>query len=141
MINSEEYLETTDIILREDMTRYEELTGRSADDKNIPIIEIHAFLEGIDKGIEEFKKMKEEISMTNGCGDFISTYDVQKLISKHIAELKGDQKIEESENHNLKEAANKIWDICKESPAMGNAVMDLIGEDAYQRVMIMINES
>lgn len=43
-----------------------------------------------------------------------------------------------SENVNeykLKVAANKIWDICKESPEMGNAVMDLIGEEAYQRVM------
>ena len=58
-----------------------------------------------------------------------------------MSELTTKEIIEESENHNLKEAANKIWDICKESPEMGNAIMNLIGEDAYQRVMIMINES
>ena len=36
-------------------------------------------------------KIKREISMTNGCGDFIATYDVQKLIDKYISELKGEQ--------------------------------------------------
>ncbi len=35
-----------------------------------------------------------------------------------------------------KAAANKIWEICKESPEIGNAVMDLLGDDAYQRVMM-----
>ena len=35
----------------------------------------------------------------------------------------------------LRKAARKIWKICKESPEMGNAVMDLIGDEAYQRVM------
>lgn len=34
-----------------------------------------------------------------------------------------------------KAAANKIWNICKESPAMGNAVMDLIGDDAYMKII------
>lgn len=37
-----------------------------------------------------------------------------------------------------KAAANKIWDICKESPAMGNAVMDIIGSDSYLNVMNII---
>lgn len=32
------------------------------------------------------------------------------------------------------EAAQKIWAICKISPEMGNAVMDTIGCDAYDRV-------
>lgn len=32
-------------------------------------------------------------------------------------------------------AATKIWNICKESPEMGNAVMDLIGSDAYMKVV------
>ena len=35
----------------------------------------------------------------------------------------------------ISEAAKKIWDICKESPAMGNAVMDLIGSDAYMKIV------
>lgn len=34
-----------------------------------------------------------------------------------------------------KAAANKILDICKESPAMGNAVMVLIGSDAYMKII------
>lgn len=42
---------------------------------------------------------------------------------------------ESLKNYKLKVAANKIWDICKESPEMGNAVMDLIGVEAYQKVM------
>lgn len=41
--------------------------------------------------------------------------------------------------HDLKAAAEKIWDICKESPEMGNAVMDLIGDEAYKRVMMFKN--
>lgn len=32
-------------------------------------------------------------------------------------------------------AATQIWAICKESPEMGNAVMDLIGEEGYQNVL------
>lgn len=42
---------------------------------------------------------------------------------------------EKLNDYKLKVAANKIWDICKESPEMGNAVMDLIGDEAYQKVM------
>ena len=41
--------------------------------------------------------------------------------------------------HDLKTAAEKIWDICKESPEIGNAVMDLIGDEAYKRVMMFKN--
>jgi len=33
------------------------------------------------------------------------------------------------------EVAKDIWEICKKSPEHGNAVMDVIGEEAYQRVM------
>ena len=40
----------------------------------------------------------------------------------------------------ISEAAKKIWDICKESPEMGNAVMDVIGEQSYKRVMDIIKE-
>ena len=34
-------------------------------------------------------------------------------------------------------AATLIWDICKLSPEMGNAVMDVIGEEGYHNVMTM----
>ena len=33
------------------------------------------------------------------------------------------------------EAAKKIWDIAKISPEMGNAVMDVLGDEVYDRVM------
>lgn len=45
--------------LREEMARYEQLTGENAE--HIPIIKIGAFLDGIDKGIEELEKIKEEL--------------------------------------------------------------------------------
>ena len=35
----------------------------------------------------------------------------------------------------MKEVARKIWELCGECPEYGNAVMDLIGEEAYIRVM------
>ena len=33
------------------------------------------------------------------------------------------------------EVVKLIWDICKISPEHGNAVMDIIGEEAYERIM------
>lgn len=33
------------------------------------------------------------------------------------------------------EVAKDIWEICKKSPEHGNTVMDVIGEEAYQKVM------
>lgn len=33
------------------------------------------------------------------------------------------------------EVAKEIWNICKKSPEHGNAVMDVIGEEAYVNVM------
>lgn len=39
------------------------------------------------------------------------------------------------ENTNIVNAAKKIWAIAGESPEMGNAVMDLIGDEAYNKVM------
>jgi hypothetical protein len=37
-------------------------------------------------------------------------------------------------NHDV---AKRIWDICKLSPDYGNAVMDIIGVDAYEEIMKM----
>ena len=39
------------------------------------------------------------------------------------------------ENTNVVNAAKKIWAIAGESPEMGNAVMDLIGDETYKKVM------
>ena len=38
------------------------------------------------------------------------------------------------------DVANEIWGICKLSPQHGNAVMDIIGDDAYQEVMRLVRE-
>ena len=36
--------------------------------------------------------------------------------------------------------AYDIWKICAISPDHGNAVMDLIGEEAYQKVMDLVRQ-
>lgn len=59
-----------------------------------------------------------------------------KLLKSIEAYLETEKEVQESfERYKKHVAANLIWDICKESPAMGNAVMDLIGEEAYQNVL------
>lgn len=40
----------------------------------------------------------------------------------------------------MKEVAKDIWNLCRKSPEHGNAVMDIIGEDAYNNVMRLINK-
>ena len=59
--------------------------------------------------------------------------DCKSSLEKGIESLPDTGK--EFEKYRLKVAANKIWNICKESPEMGNAVMDLIGDEAYHKVM------
>jgi hypothetical protein len=39
------------------------------------------------------------------------------------------------------EAARKVWAIAAESPEMGNALMDTIGGDAYERVMWIVRRA
>ena len=39
------------------------------------------------------------------------------------------------EHTNVVNAAKKIWKVAGESPEMGNAVIDLIGDEAYNKVM------
>lgn len=39
----------------------------------------------------------------------------------------------------MEEVAEMIWDICKISPKHGNAVMDLIGDEAYIDVTKVIS--
>jgi hypothetical protein len=39
------------------------------------------------------------------------------------------------------EVAQKIWNIAKISPDHGNALMDLIGEEAYKKVMRLISKN
>lgn len=38
------------------------------------------------------------------------------------------------------DVANEIWKTCAISPEHGNAVMDIIGEEAYQRVMDLVRQ-
>lgn len=39
------------------------------------------------------------------------------------------------------EAARKVWAIAQISPEMGNALMDTIGGDAYERVMWIVRRA
>ena len=71
--------------LREEMWRYGQLTGESAE--HIPIIQLGAYLDGVDKGIEELEKIKAEFEdriLRN------QTVAIQ-IMEKHISELKGEQ--------------------------------------------------
>lgn len=82
--------------LKEEMARYEHLTGEIAE--HTPIIQIGAFLYGVDRSIEELEKIKEEV--VNLCfimysNDGKNMVDITKdeivyRINKHIAELKGE---------------------------------------------------
>ena len=85
--------------LREEMWRYGQLTGESAE--HIPIIQLGAYLDGVDKGIEKLEKIKaeiEEISITyhnpysvmKPMYDKVDTESVMEIINKHISELKGE---------------------------------------------------
>lgn len=38
------------------------------------------------------------------------------------------------------EVAKLIWDIAKISPEHGNAVMDIIGDKAYDNIMTIVDE-
>ena len=38
------------------------------------------------------------------------------------------------------DVAKEIFDICALTPEHGNAVMDIIGEEAYQRVMDLVKQ-
>ena len=85
--------------LKEEVARYEHLTGKSAE--HIPIIKIGSFLDGVDKGIEELEKIKVEIQfITEKClpNNLAEEFEVKglktsiEIIDKHIEELKGEQK-------------------------------------------------
>lgn len=92
--------------LREETARYEKLTGESAE--HIPIIKIGAYLDGVDKGIEELEKLKAEINEEDEKGIYFECkewiegrpcdedyfYGLKRaimIIDKHISELKGEQ--------------------------------------------------
>ena len=88
--------------LREEMERYEKLTGESAE--HIPIIKIGAFLDGVDRGIEELEKIKEyaneEIILRDNLYDNVTEYsvsirDLENIIDRRIAKLKGKNEEEE----------------------------------------------
>lgn len=81
--------------LREEMARYEHLTGESAE--HIPIIKIGAYLDGVDKGIEELEKLKEAFEKLSE-NEWNKQVGADKglelaidVIEVRISELKGEQ--------------------------------------------------
>lgn len=84
--------------LSEEMWRYGKLTGESAE--HIPIIQLGAYLDGVDKGIEELEKIKGEIKELAFLLDdlspdkeFVIDLDnIEEVIDNHISELKGENK-------------------------------------------------
>lgn len=82
--------------LREEMARYEQLTGESAE--HIPISRLGGYLDGVDKGIEEFEKIKTEIeglkpnnpNFKNFIGETRAINNVLEVIDKRISKLKGE---------------------------------------------------
>ena len=79
--------------LREEMWRYGQLTGESAE--HIPIIQLGAYLDGVDKGIEELEKIKTEIQglidfEESCCGNTTLGYQCLGVIDDKISELKGE---------------------------------------------------
>ena len=80
--------------LREEMWRYGQLTGESAE--HIPIIQLGAYLDGVDKGIEELEKIKTEIQglidfEESCCGNTTLGYQCLGVIDDKISELKGSE--------------------------------------------------
>ena len=71
--------------LREEMWRYGQLTGESAE--HIPIIQLGAYLDGVDKGIEELEKIKAEFEDRILLNQTVAI----QIMEKHISELKGEQ--------------------------------------------------
>ena len=89
--------------LREEMARYEQLRGESAE--HTPIIKLGAYLDGVDKGIEELEKIKAEIKewywqadkqklSKDACVVDAMTDLFIRTVNKHISELKGESEEE-----------------------------------------------
>lgn len=89
---------------------------------------------------ERYLELKEEIVMDKG-KEFLKNLESTSITDGVLQDLSTNaEKLETAlKMYKFKVAANKIWDICKESPEMGNAVMDLIGDEAYKRVMMFKN--
>ena len=69
-------------MLRDDMEKYTELTGKDA--TNVPIMKLGAYLDGYDKGIEVLDKIRAEIKAMSG--DIETIADVLQIIDKYKAE-------------------------------------------------------
>ena len=81
--------------LREDMWKYEQITGESAE--HVPIIKLGAFLDGYEKGWEEGRKaleqtdildkIEEEINSPNrGTCDYFIVDRIEEIINKYKVE-------------------------------------------------------
>jgi len=78
--------------LREEMWRYEKLTGESAE--HIPIIRLGAFLDGVDKGIEELENIKARLNHRANehlDGDYyVCIKDLNEVFDEELTKLKGE---------------------------------------------------
>lgn len=70
--------------LREEMWRYEQLTGESAEP--ITINRLGAYLDGVDRGIEELKKIKAEFEDRIMLNQTVAL----QIMDNHIKELEGE---------------------------------------------------
>ena len=75
-------------MLNEEVARYEQLTGESAE--NVSVSLIGAYLDGVDKGIEELEKVKVEVTDWY-MQKFNTSENVIDILDRHISELKGEQ--------------------------------------------------
>lgn len=72
--------------------------------------------------------------MTNDCKNYINKYKCDLYCENPDNCLTCDRRDVDAI---LIDVAKKIWQICKESPEHGNAVMDLLGEETYNKIMKM----
>ena len=74
--------------------------------------------------------------MDNGCKNYINKYKCDLYSENPRNCLKCTRR---NIDPILIDVAKKIWQICKESPEHGNAVMDLLGEETYNEIMRLQN--
>lgn len=67
-------------MLRDEMVKYEKLTGEDA--THVPIMKIGAYLDGYDKGIEILDKIRAEIMSKDGLEETLEIIDKYKAESE-----------------------------------------------------------
>ena len=92
---------------------------------------------GYDNGLLEIMGLltPEELEYDSVCG-YLTAEDVFQRIDKHYKE---ERKLTMVNTNVENEVAQLIWDICTISPEHGNAVLDILGDEVYERVMRLAN--